>query len=103
MYKHWTLGALSVKKGEADIKRHSTIEDDVTIYSNAAILGGDWPRLYDWRQRLDCLFGAPAYDGGEIETHGLALRFLVGDYKVDIVDIRFIAELGEIIIMDKPF
>ncbi|GHU49780.1 hypothetical protein FACS1894200_08820 [Spirochaetia bacterium] len=29
-----------MKKEEADTKRHPTIEDDVTIYSNAAILGG---------------------------------------------------------------
>ncbi|GHU49763.1 hypothetical protein FACS1894200_08750 [Spirochaetia bacterium] len=29
-----------MKKEEADTKRHPTIEDDVTIYSNAAILDG---------------------------------------------------------------
>ena len=40
IYQGVTLGALSVQKSLADIKRHPTIEDDVTIYSNATILGG---------------------------------------------------------------
>ncbi len=40
LYQGVTLGALSVKKEEADRKRHPTIEDDVTIYANATILGG---------------------------------------------------------------
>lgn len=41
IYQGVTLGALSVKKEEANIKRHPTIEDDVTIYAGATILGGD--------------------------------------------------------------
>ena len=41
IYQGVTLGALSVKKKYQDIKRHPTIEDDVTIYANATILGGD--------------------------------------------------------------
>jgi serine O-acetyltransferase len=41
LYQGVTLGALSVKKDEANRKRHPTIEDDVTIYSGATILGGD--------------------------------------------------------------
>jgi len=40
IYQGVTLGALSVKKEEAGRKRHPTIEDDVTIYANATILGG---------------------------------------------------------------
>jgi serine O-acetyltransferase len=40
IYQGVTLGALSVKKEEANIKRHPTIEDDVTIYAGATILGG---------------------------------------------------------------
>jgi len=40
VYQGVTLGALSVKKEEAGRKRHPTIEDDVTIYANATILGG---------------------------------------------------------------
>jgi serine O-acetyltransferase len=41
LYQGVTLGALSVKKIEANHKRHPTIEDDVTIYANATILGGE--------------------------------------------------------------
>ena len=40
IYQGVTLGALSVNKESADRKRHPTIEDDVTIYANATILGG---------------------------------------------------------------
>ncbi|AHC13733.1 serine O-acetyltransferase EpsC [Salinispira pacifica] len=40
IYQGVTIGALSVKKEEANTKRHPTIEDDVTIYSGATILGG---------------------------------------------------------------
>ncbi|TVR60075.1 MAG: serine acetyltransferase [Spirochaetaceae bacterium] len=40
IYQGVTIGALSVKKEEADKKRHPTIEDDVTIYAGATILGG---------------------------------------------------------------
>jgi serine O-acetyltransferase len=40
VYQGVTLGALSVKKEEANKKRHPTIEDNVTIYSGATILGG---------------------------------------------------------------
>jgi serine O-acetyltransferase len=40
LYQGVTLGALSVKKAEADAKRHPSIEDDVTIYAHATILGG---------------------------------------------------------------
>ena len=49
IYQGVTLGALSVKKrapdtgksAEVQSKRHPTIEDDVIIYANATILGGD--------------------------------------------------------------
>ena len=40
IYQNVTLGALSVNKEDAAIKRHPTIEDDVVIYSGATILGG---------------------------------------------------------------
>lgn len=40
LYQGVTLGALSVAKKLANIKRHPTIEDDVVIYSQAVILGG---------------------------------------------------------------
>ncbi len=41
IYQGVTLGAISVDKGLAEIKRHPTIEDDVVIYSQAVILGGN--------------------------------------------------------------
>jgi serine O-acetyltransferase len=41
VYQGVTLGALSVNKDLARVKRHPTIEDDVVIYSQAVILGGD--------------------------------------------------------------
>jgi serine O-acetyltransferase len=46
LYQGVTLGALSVKKDEEGRvirgnKRHPTIEDDVVIYANATILGGN--------------------------------------------------------------
>ncbi|MDO5783708.1 MAG: serine O-acetyltransferase EpsC [Eubacteriales bacterium] len=43
IYQGVTLGALSTRAGLklAGKKRHPTIEDDVTIYSNASILGGN--------------------------------------------------------------
>ncbi len=41
LYQGVTLGALSVSKRFARTKRHPTIGDDVVIYANATILGGD--------------------------------------------------------------
>lgn len=43
IYQGVTLGALSTRGGQrlAGVKRHPTIEDDVTIYSNASVLGGE--------------------------------------------------------------
>ena len=43
IYQGVTLGALSTSGGQKlrDVRRHPTIEDDVTIYSGASILGGE--------------------------------------------------------------
>ncbi|QCR24742.1 serine O-acetyltransferase EpsC [Pontibacter sp. SGAir0037] len=41
VYQGVTLGALSVDKAMAKIKRHPTIEDHVVIYAGATILGGN--------------------------------------------------------------
>jgi serine O-acetyltransferase len=43
LYHGVTLGAFSNRQGRGDVgkKRHPTLEDDVTIYPNATILGGD--------------------------------------------------------------
>lgn len=40
IYQGVTLGALSVSKDLARVKRHPTLEDNVIVYSNATILGG---------------------------------------------------------------
>ena len=40
IYQGVTLGALSVRKEEGDVKRHPTLGDGVTVYSGATILGG---------------------------------------------------------------
>jgi serine O-acetyltransferase len=43
IYQGVTLGALSTREGQnlRGVKRHPTIEDDVTIYSGTSILGGE--------------------------------------------------------------
>ena len=41
IYQGVTLGALSVEKHLARTKRHPTIKDNVVIYAQAVILGGD--------------------------------------------------------------
>ena len=43
IYQGVTLGALSPRKGQSlsGIKRHPTVEDNVTIYANTTVLGGD--------------------------------------------------------------
>lgn len=41
IYQGVTLGAMSLSKVTAKMKRHPTIEDNVIIYSGATILGGD--------------------------------------------------------------
>lgn len=42
VYQGVTIGALSTKDGQAlhGVKRHPTIEDNVTLYSGASVLGG---------------------------------------------------------------
>lgn len=43
IYHGVTLGALSTRGGQSlnGVKRHPTLEDDVTVYSGASILGGE--------------------------------------------------------------
>ena len=40
LYQGVTLGAFSVSKSESNIKRHPTLEDNVTVYAMSTILGG---------------------------------------------------------------
>ena len=41
MFQGVTLGALFVDKALAQTKRHPTVEDDVVLYANATVLGGE--------------------------------------------------------------
>ena len=41
LYQGVTLGALAVRKEDAAIKRHPTIQDNVVIYAGSTILGGE--------------------------------------------------------------
>lgn len=41
VYQGVTLGALSVEKSIASLKRHPTIEDNVVLYAGCTILGGE--------------------------------------------------------------
>ena len=41
LYQGVTLGALAVRKEDAEIKRHPTIQDNVVIYAGSTILGGE--------------------------------------------------------------
>ena len=41
IYQGVTLGGIQVSKDLAQVKRHPTIDENVTIYANATILGGD--------------------------------------------------------------
>ena len=43
IYQGVTLGALSPRKGQSlsGVKRHPTVEDNVTIYANTTVLGGE--------------------------------------------------------------
>jgi serine O-acetyltransferase len=43
IYQGVTLGATSTRKGQAlsGVKRHPTLGDYVTVYSNASVLGGN--------------------------------------------------------------
>ncbi len=61
LYQGVTLGALNVRKELAQRKRHPTIADDVVIYANATILGGD------------TVIGAGSIIGGNVWlTHSVA-------------------------------
>lgn len=41
IYQGVTLGGIQIKKNLSETKRHPTIEDNVIIYANATVLGGD--------------------------------------------------------------
>jgi serine O-acetyltransferase len=67
LYQGVTLGAHSVDgSGAGPVKRHPTLEDDVTVYAGATILGGE------------TIIGAGATIGGNVWlTHSVAPRTTV--------------------------
>ncbi len=70
LYQGVTLGALSLSKGRrlTGQKRHPTVEDNVTIYSNAAIFGGD-TILHE-----GCTIGGDVYLTHSVEAHCIVLQ-----------------------------
>ncbi|MGV2339025.1 MAG UNVERIFIED_CONTAM: hypothetical protein LVR18_35095 [Planctomycetaceae bacterium] len=69
LYQGVTLGAWSFPRDEdgnliRGAKRHPTLEDRVTIYSNATILGGTTVigRVSDWFQRIAESIGSTQHD-----------------------------------------
>ena len=79
LYQGVTLGALSLAKGR-DLqgkKRHPTVEDNVTIYSNAAIFGGD------------TMIGEGSIIGGNVYlTHGVPPKSIVQQTDEDLTIIQ---------------
>ena len=55
IYQGVTLGALTVQKALADVKRHPTIGDNTVLYANATVLGGETVIGHD------CVIGANAW------------------------------------------
>ena len=92
LYQGVTLGALSIPRDERgrvirDTKRHPTVEDGVTIYANATVLGGDTVigagqrggrlRLRDRERAAPApRRPAPARDDGPLEGRRRRLRHL---------------------------
>lgn len=73
IYQGVTLGALSVHKDLATVKRHPTIEDNVVIYSGATILGGD------------TVVGANSVIGGNVWLTNTVLPNSIVYHKSDVV------------------
>ncbi|MDF1505502.1 hypothetical protein [Roseisolibacter sp. H3M3-2] len=66
LYQGVTLGAAAVAKALARTRRHPTLEDDVVVYANATILGGD------------TVVGAGSVIGGNVWlTHSVPPRSVV--------------------------
>ena len=79
LYQGVTLGALSLAKGRElqGKKRHPTVEDNVTIYSNAAIFGGD------------TVIGEGSIIGGNVYlTHGVPPKSIVKQTDEDLTIIQ---------------
>ena len=88
IYQGVTLGALSVDKNLSNTKRHPTLEDNVIIYSNATILGGNTVIGHDsiiggnvWlTQSVPPL--SMVYNTSEIKVHPKKLEFEEINYSI---------------------
>ncbi len=65
IYQGVTLGALSVEKSMAQSKRHPTIEDNVIIYANSTILGGETVIGHD------CIIGGNSWITENVPAYSL--------------------------------
>ena len=81
LYQGVTLGAKSLGKGRGLIgtKRHPTVEDRVTIYSNASILGGNTVIGHD------STIGSSVYLTDSVEPYSLVI---LGDSGITITKKR---------------
>ncbi len=68
IYQGVTLGALQVSRSIAAAKRHPTVEDDVTIYANATILGGRTTVGHD------CVIGSGAWVAQSVAPHSTVMH-----------------------------
>ena len=77
VYQGVTLGALSTRGGQAlkDLKRHPTIEDNVTIYSGASILGGKTVIGKDVVVGGNAFITHSVPDGAKVSVKNQELRF----------------------------
>lgn len=78
IYQGVTLGALSVKQADKNVKRHPTIEDNVVVYANATILGGETIVGHDsiiggnvWLTRSVLPFSRVMYKSSDVAASGL--------------------------------
>ncbi len=84
LYQGVTLGALTVVKEMAQIKRHPTLEDNVIIYAGSTILGGDTVIGHD------TIVGGNTWITESILPHSVVYR----QHRVVVKDSK---ELGDVI------
>lgn len=88
LYQGVTLGALSLKGGRAlnHKKRHPTIEDNVTIYSGASIMGGETTIGHDSVIGGNVFITKSVAPGTKVSVKNQELRFDEEKQEVENVD-----------------
>lgn len=76
IYQGVTLGALSVSKDMKNAKRHPTVEENVCIYANATILGGETTI------GKDSIVGGNAWVTKSIPAKSIVLNIITTEVKV---------------------